>query len=242
MYRHKTVSIILPAYNEEDTIRGAIEAFFATGFVDEVIAVDNNSKDRTAEEIRKTKAVYVKEVKQGYGAALIRGLSVATSDLLVTSEPDGSFRPSDLEKLLIYSQDFDLVAGTRTAASCILAGANMRGPIRWGNVLVAKLLAYLHNGPSLTDVGCTFRLVSHDGYKHIQSYLTVTQSHFLPEYMVAAIRSGLTCVEVPVYYQQRGGVSKITGKLHKAIRLGFIMIGLIIKLRFRSYKQFASHA
>ena len=75
MYGEHSVSIVLPAYNEEHNIRRAVDDFFETGVVDEVVVVDNNSRDRTAEETRLTRARLVTETKQGYGHALRRGLA-----------------------------------------------------------------------------------------------------------------------------------------------------------------------
>lgn len=56
MYNGQKVSVVFPAYNEEKNIRKAVNEFFATGVVDEIVVVNNNSKDRTAEEAKKTKA------------------------------------------------------------------------------------------------------------------------------------------------------------------------------------------
>jgi len=56
MWKRKKVSVVFPCYNEEKNIKKAIEEFFSSGFVDEIIAVDNNSKDNSAKEIKKTKA------------------------------------------------------------------------------------------------------------------------------------------------------------------------------------------
>ena len=67
MHGSKTISVVLPAYNEERYIRPAVDDFFVPDVVDEVIVVDNNSRDRTAEEARQTRARVVHESKQGYG-------------------------------------------------------------------------------------------------------------------------------------------------------------------------------
>src|SRR5687768_1490712 len=107
MYGSLTVSVVLPAYNEEPNIRQAVEDFFATGVVDEIIVVDNNSRDRTIDEARLTRARVVQESRQGYGHALRRGLREATGDLVVLSEPDGTFVARDILKLLAYSEDFE---------------------------------------------------------------------------------------------------------------------------------------
>ena len=68
------------------------------------------------------------------------------------------------------------------------------------------------------------------------------KSHFCPELMIAAIRSGLVCVEIPVQYQSRHGQSKITGSFWKAFRLGWRMIGMIVLYRFRRFPQAVSVA
>src|SRR3989344_7114993 len=104
MYKGKKVSVVIPTYNEADSIADAINGFFATGFVDEVVVVDNNALGNTKEEIEKTKARRVVESEhQGYGHALMRGLREATGDLIVMCEGDGTFDPADIHKFLLYS-------------------------------------------------------------------------------------------------------------------------------------------
>ena len=147
MYQGKKVSIIIPTYNEALSIAEVINGFFATGFVDEVIAVDNNARPPTETEIKKTKATYVKESEhQGYGYALMRGLKEATGDLLVMVEADGTFLPRDLQKFLLYSDDFDVVFGTRTSRATIWSGAFMPWVVRLGNWAMAKfpIIGLLH--------------------------------------------------------------------------------------------------
>ena len=96
-----TVSVVIPTYNESATIRSVIDGFFGTGFVDEVVVVDNNALGDTKEEVSKTKARLVVEKKQGYGFALMRGLHEAQGDLVVMTEADGTFEPADLAKFLL---------------------------------------------------------------------------------------------------------------------------------------------
>ena len=106
----KTVSVVFPAYNERGNIRRAV-GFFLTGVVDEIVVVDNNSRDGTAAEAAATRARVVCETRQGYGHALRRGLREATGDLVIMAEPDGTFMGRDVLKLLI-AEDFvcDMVA------------------------------------------------------------------------------------------------------------------------------------
>lgn len=233
MYQNQRVSVILPVYNEQEYIRTAIEGFLACDEVDEVIAIDNNSSDQSAGEIKKTMAKYVHEIRQGYGAALQRGLREASGDLLVTVEPDGTFVPDDIYKLLIYSDDFEVVFGTRTSRSLIWSGAYMPYLVRMGNWAVAKLLEFLFNGPSLTDVGCTYKLIDRAAYEKIKDNLTVAGAHFSVEFMIRVLQQGLRCVEIPVHYKKRSGISKITGSAWKAAKLGARMVIFILKERLK---------
>jgi glycosyltransferase involved in cell wall biosynthesis len=231
MYNNKRVSVVMPTYNELENIKQAIEDFFSCPVVDEIIAVDNNSTDGSAEEIKKTNAKYVLEKTQGYGSALQRGMREATGDLIVTVEPDGTFIANDINKMLIYSLNFDVVFGTRTSRALILSDANMGSPLRYGNIAVAKFLEYLFKGPSLTDVGCTFKVINRASYEKIKDTLKVNGSWFSPEFMIRVLQHNIKSVEIPIHYCVRKGVSKVTGKTYKAVLLGLRMIVFIIKER-----------
>jgi len=231
MWNTFTVSVVLPAYNEQDSVRDAVDAFLATGFIDEVLVVDNNSSDRTAEEVEKTRARLVREPLQGYGAALTRGLAEARGDYVILSEPDGTFSADDVVKLLAYARDFDMVCGTRTTRELIWAEANMGWFLRLGNMAVAKMIELLFNTCSLSDCGCTLRLVRREALARFQSQLSVRGSHFLPEMLILARMQRLRIIEVPVNYRSRRGVSKITGSLKGTLKTGFAMISLVVRYR-----------
>jgi glycosyltransferase involved in cell wall biosynthesis len=233
MHGSKSVSVVFPAYNEEQYIRPAIEDFLIPSVVDEIVVVDNNSKDRTAAEAGATRARVVLETRQGYGFALRRGLAEARGDIIILAEPDGTFMGRDVLKLLAYADDFDMVCGTRTTRELIWEQANMGWFLRLGNVAVAKLLQFLHGGPSLSDCGCTLRLVHRAAAERFRGELTVGGSHFLPEMVILALRKQLKVIEIPVNYRGRVGESKITGSFSGALRTGLRMVGLILKYRVR---------
>lgn len=234
MYGDKRVSVVFPAYNEEQHIRTAIDDFFLPGVVDEVLVVDNNSRDGTAAEASSTAARLVTESAQGYGFALRRGLREASGDLVILAEPDGTFVGRDVLKLLAYSNDFDMVCGTRTTRELIWEQANMGWFLRVGNWAVAKLLQVLHGGPSLTDCGCTLRLIHRPALDRISDRFTVGASHFLPEMVILALQAGLRVIEVPVNYRGRVGESKITGTWTGTLKTGSRMIALVLRSRFTS--------
>src|SRR5688572_6680932 len=159
MWKGKSVCVVLPTYNEKDSIRSCIEAFAALGFVDRILVVNNNAAPGTSEEVARTSAQEVHEPEQGYGAAIQRGFRESTEDLVFVCEPDDTFVTTDVYKLLAYIEDFDVVFGSRTIKDLIWEGANMEWFLRFGNWAVAKLMQVLYNTNSLSDVGCTFRLV-----------------------------------------------------------------------------------
>jgi glycosyltransferase involved in cell wall biosynthesis len=202
--------------------------------VDEVLVVNNNSKDRTGECAAAAGARVVLETTQGYGAALRRGLRDAAGNLIILAEPDGTFVGRDVVKLLAYAEDFDMVCGTRTTRELIWAQANMGWFLRLGNIVVAKMLEFLFSGPSLSDCGCTLRLIRNEARDRIIDKLTVDGSHFLPEMVILALQRQLKVIEVPVNYRGRIGESKITGSLKGAVKTGANMIRLILRYRFLS--------
>ncbi len=235
MYKNKRVSVVIPTYNEEESIRSIIDRFFATQFVDEVIAVDNNALGNTKEEILKTKATYVLESQnQGYGHALMRGLKEATGDLIVMCEADGTADPEDIHKFLLYSDDFPVVLSTRTSRSAIWSGAFMPFPVRFGNWLWAKVIEVLFNAPVLTDVGCTYKLISREALEKIKDLFVLSDGDgkFSPEFMIWVISRNIKLIEIPVMFRPRIGKSMYTGSVLKAAKLGFWEMIMIIRYWF----------
>lgn len=236
MYKQKKVSVVLGTYNEEKTIRSIIEGFFNTGVVDEVIVVDNNALGNTKAEVEKTKAVRVEEKRQGYGFSFMKGLAVASGDLVVLCEPDGTFEPNDIHKFLMYSDDFPVVFGTRTSRAAIFSGAFMPFPVRFANWLWAKIIEVLYNGPVLTDVGCTYKLFNRETVDRLKTYfhLSVGDGTFSPELMIWTIKKEKKVIEIPVLYKERVGQSGYTGNVWKAGKLGIRMLPTIIRYLFIS--------
>ena len=237
MHNAKTVTVVMPAYNEAKGIASVVRSFLSVPEVDQVIVADNNSTDNTAQLAAAAGATVVHESRRGYGYASQAALQAANSDYVLIVESDCTFRADDIYKFLAYAGEFDVVFGTRTSKSCIWEGSNMGPFLRYGNCAVAKLLEYLHNGPCLTDVGCTYKLLRKSALQYLLPMFTVGRSHFSPELMILATRTKLRCVEIPVHYQPRTGTSKITGSTWKAFRLGLRMIAMIIRYRFQHIPQ-----
>jgi glycosyltransferase involved in cell wall biosynthesis len=233
MWHSQTVTVVFPCYNEEEGITKAIHDFFNTGYVDEIIVVDNNSTDRSAELVRLTEAKTVSEKQQGVGFATLRGLAEASGDLIVMAEPDGTFLGKDILKLLAYADDFDIVLGTRTIKETISKGSNMGFFMRTGNWIVAKLLQLTFNTTSLTDSGCTMRLLHRTVVKKLLPHLTVGRSHYLPEMIILGHHFGAKIIEIPLNYCPRRGESKITGSFKNTLGIAINIINLIFKYRIK---------
>lgn len=230
----KKVSVVIPAYNEEETIKEVITGYKSIRIVDEIVVVDNNSKDKTAQLARGAGARVVRETKQGYGYALQKGMREARGDIIVLTESDMTFDAKDVYKLLSYIDDVDLVLGTRTNPALIHEGANMGWFLRFGNIFIAKLICLLFSSPPLTDVGCTMRAIRKKSLAKIIDKFEVGASHFSPEMMVESLKNNLTIIEIPLNYRKRRGESKITGNKIRAFTVGLKMIWIIFKKRFIS--------
>jgi glycosyltransferase involved in cell wall biosynthesis len=233
MWQGSRVSVILPAFNEEANVAEAVADFERCEYVDEIVVVDNNSTDGTAARVASTTARLVRETRQGLGWALRRGLEEASGDYLILAEPDGTFLARDALKLLAYAEDFNVVLGTRTTRELLWSEANMGWFLRLGNILVAKLLEILFGGPSLSDCGCTLRLIDRAALTKIKPYLSVGGSHFLVDMTICALAQRLSVIEIPVNYRGRVGVSKITGTLRGTFVTGGRMLALIVGRRLR---------
>ena len=236
MWKGEKVSIILPTYRERDSIGGVIRGLLKLGIVDEIVVVDNNAEEGTLEEVLRVGPPelvrVVSERRQGYGFSCQKGLREASGDYLILMEPDGTFLSEDIFKLLAYSE-FDAVFGSRTRIPFIWRGAKMGFLLRTGNWAVAKFIQILFNTPSITDVGCTLRLIKRPLYEEIRSDFTVGGDHFSPEMMILTFlkKNGFRSVEIPINFLPRVGESQGTPNLWRTTTIAVRMIFLALRYR-----------
>jgi dTDP-glucose pyrophosphorylase len=231
-FEARRVSIVIPAYNEAASIAHVVRDF--RPHAHEVVVMDNCSADGTGELARAAGAIVHSRKLRGYGDALRQGMDAASGDILVLVEADGTFRAKDVGKLLEFLKDADMVIGTRTTRQLIEQGANMDGLLRWGNVVVGKLIEALwwKLEPRFTDVGCTFRAIWRDAYLKIRPYLMRDDAAFSPEMMIEMLRVEGRVIEIPVsYYRRRGGESKHSSSRWHSVRTGFRMLNVILRKR-----------
>ncbi len=113
MRQNLKLSLVIPCYNEEDGVREVIGR--CPGEIDEIVVVDNNCTDRTAEVARSLGAVVVSEKRPGYGAAYKAGLKAATGDVIVTLDGDGTYPPEAIPELVdtLVARRLDFLSACR---------------------------------------------------------------------------------------------------------------------------------
>ncbi|WP_202797069.1 glycosyltransferase family 2 protein [Kribbella flavida] len=226
--------MVLPTYNEKDSIADVIRRFDKLGVVDDILVINNNAAEGTSEEVATTNAREIVETRQGYGAAIQRGLREVDTDLVCVCEPDGTFNPEDLLKLLSFSAECDVVVGSRTVSNFIWDGANMGWFLQFGNWAVAKFLEVLFNTSSMSDVGCTFRVITREHVQTILDRSTLPGSAYGLEMLLISVVTRARLVQIPVNYHPRVGVSSVTGDFGKTVSLGLEMIRLVLKTRLKT--------
>ena len=110
------ISIIVPAYNEENAIRFGLEKFIELGYhkKHELIYINDGSTDKTADIIREFPVkLYNHNVNKGYGAALKTGIRKAKGDKVIILDSDGQHNPKYIEQLIEMLNDYDMVIGER---------------------------------------------------------------------------------------------------------------------------------
>ncbi len=231
-----TVDVIIPSYLEEETISFVVKDF--KHIVNNVIVANKISSDKTSKIATENGAKVISDNYRGYGHALKTGIDHSTADIIVLAEADGTFRSSDLEKMLNCLMDNDVVQGTRTNPSYIQYKANMNRPRIFFNKLFANLVSILwpKNKTLLSDVGCTYRVFWKTKYDKIKQNIISESPAFAPELTIEFINSGCRVVEIPVnYYPRIYGVSKFSDTYLKVSITALKMLKLILLKRFLYY-------
>jgi len=212
-----TLSIVIPAYNEEDGITLILERVLdvrralsgAVKSVDdiEVIVVDDASQDRTREIASSYPDVKVvgHERNKGYGGALKTGFDVAKGEWVAFLDADGTYPPEEFPALCraMVEHDADMVIGSR------MSGAKSKMPTRRyiGNKLFAYLLSWIV-GASITDTASGMRVFKRAILPRLMPL--PDGLHLTPAMSTAALHEALKIDEVPIRYDERVGNSKLS--------------------------------
>jgi glycosyltransferase involved in cell wall biosynthesis len=199
----KSLSVILPAFNEEANIRAVVEDADRTvpkiAPIFEIIVADDGSKDRTGEicdrlveELPNVRVVHHPQ-NRGYGAALKSGIRLARHDLIFFTDADGQFDLNELATLLEQSEAYDIVAGSRARRQ----DPPHRLLFAWGwNILVRIVL-----GVRIRDIDCAFKVFNRNVFDRVQ--IQSVGAMVNTEIFAQVSRFGMTVKEIPVSHFPR---------------------------------------
>jgi len=241
------ICIVIPAYNEEIAIESTVTDFLRQKNVVEVIVVDNHSTDNTVSIAKSCGArVITKQSNMGYAHSCVIGLNESLktdANAIVIVEGDGTCNGYDIEKMIRYLDNCDMVVGTRQLQVLSEKGNQLGMIYVWGNFFLAKLIqikffSLLHMGTvQLTDVGCLYRIIRKESLDSIIHRFTkpktnevIPNDEFTLFMTIEALKNNLRIVEVPITFKKRLGKSKIgSDKKIKAIKLGLHFLWYILK-------------
>ncbi len=231
---HKNIRVIIPAYNEEDSIEKVINDIPSS--VHEIIVVSNNSSDNTERNALRAGATVLKEARKGYGYACLKGLEYIArlkgdeqTDIVVFLDGDYSDYPEQMTELItpIIKDNIDFVIGSRV--KYLREAGSMTPQQVFGNWL-ATFLMKLFFGAKFTDLG-PFRAIKYN--KLLQLGMQDKTYGWTVEMQLKAIKQQLSYVEIPMKYRNRIGVSKVSGTLKGTILAGVKILGWIFKYSFK---------
>ena len=204
MYRGKSISVVIPCHNEEEGIRAVLAQMPA--IVDEVVVVDNASTDRTAEVARSLGARVVFEGRKGYGRAYKSGFAEARGDVIVTMDGDGTYPPDSIPLLcyVLVEERVDFISARRWRSR----SGESKSPIRLlGNAILSASMMCLF-----------FRFII-DSQSGMWVFRREVLGRIAPRSdgmalseelkILAFTHPDLRCLEMPIYYGERIGTSKL---------------------------------
>lgn len=226
------IKVIIPAYNEEDSIAKVINDIPKN--VDEVIVVNNNSTDKTEQNAKNAGATVLKENTKGYGYACLKGMDYISQQatkptIIVFLDGDYSDYPEQLTEIVapILNDDIDFVIGSRVKR--LREKGSMTPQQVFGNWL-ATFLMKLFFGAKFTDLG-PFRAIKYQ--KLLALEMEDKTYGWTVEMQLKAIKRKFTYTEIPVKYRNRIGVSKVSGTVKGTIFAGVKILSWIFKYSFK---------
>ena len=222
MYKGSRISLIIPCYNEELGLPHVLEK--VPDLVDEIVIVDNNSTDLTADIGERFGARVFREEQQGYGHAYFKGFAEATGDVFITMDGDGTYPPEEIPRLLalLFDDQLEFISACRFP---LTTRSNMDPVSRFGNFVLTSVTRILF-GLGLKDSQSGMWVFKSEILNRIR--LENNGMGFSEEIKIEAIRRKLAFREVHIPYHLRFGKKKI-----KKFRDGFLNLVFLFQLRFR---------
>ncbi len=198
------LSVLIPVYNEEDSVRQLVDRVLSVPVDLEIVMVDDCSKDRTWEVLSTIDdprvRVFRHEVNQGKGAAVCTALAHATGDLVIIQDADLEYDPSDYPKLLgpVLAGAAEIVYGVRDLSQQTTLS-------RLGNRFLTVATNVLY-GSRISDMETCYKLMP----RQVMLDLGLKPSRFQiePEITAKLLLRGHRIHEVPIWYNPRSGKQK----------------------------------
>lgn len=226
------ISVIIPAYNEQDAIAKVIKDI--PSFVHEIIVVSNNSTDHTVKNAKNAGATVLQEPKKGYGYACLKGMhyikqQTIKPEIIVFLDGDYSDHPEQLPEIIapILHQNIDFVLGARVK-EYRETGAMTPQQI-FGNGLATFLMKLFFNA-KFSDLG-PFRAIKYTSLLALE--MEDKTYGWTVEMQLKVLKQKMSYVEIPVKYRNRIGVSKVSGTLKGTIFAGVKILSWIFKYSFK---------
>ncbi len=226
------IKVIIPAYNEADSIPLVVKDI--PSIVDEVIVVSNNSTDDTEVNAKKAGATVLVESRKGYGYACLKGMDYISRqeqkpDIVVFLDGDYSDFPEELTKIIqpIIEENIDFVVGARVKD--LREEGAMTQPQIFGNWLATSLMKLFFRS-TFTDLG-PFRAIKYDPLLGLK--MEDKTYGWTVEMQLKVLKQKLSYKEIPVNYRNRIGVSKVSGTIKGAIFAGVKILAWIFKYSFK---------
>ena len=226
------IKVIIPAYNEQDSIGNVINDI--PNSVDEVIVISNNSTDNTEINAKNAGATVLQENRKGYGYACLKGMDYISKldkkpEIIVFLDGDYSDYPEQLTEIIhpIINDNVDFVIGSRVKR--LRENGSMTPQQVFGNWL-ATFLMKLFFGAKFTDLG-PFRGIKYD--KLLALNMEDKTYGWTVEMQLKVLKQKMNYIEIPVKYRNRIGVSKVSGTVKGTIFAGVKILGWIFKYSFK---------
>lgn len=226
------IKVIIPAYNEADSIAKVINDI--PSIVNEIIVVSNNSTDNTEVNATKAGATVLQEPRKGYGYACLKGMKYIANqkikpEIIVFLDGDYSDFPEQLIELItpIIEENIDFVLGARVKEK--REKGSMTPQQIFGNWLATYLMKILFKS-SFKDLG-PFRAIKYD--KLIALKMEDKTYGWTIEMQLKALKQKFSYLEIPVKYRNRIGTSKVSGTLKGSILAGIKILNWIFKYSFK---------
>jgi glycosyltransferase involved in cell wall biosynthesis len=232
-----TASVILPTYNERETIIGLVEEILAVlGDAGEVVVVDDDSPDRTWALVEDSFAgdervrVLRRVGRRGLPGALAEGLALGRGDALVWLDADGSMPPNVIPSLVAGLENADVALASRYVPGGEDArDSRLRIAASWLiNALATAILAR-----QVRDYTSGFVAIKRGVLRQVSIRTDYTYGDYCIDFLYRACRAGLSVREVPFQnVERRAGETKTAPDVRRFARLGFAYLATIFKLRF----------